>query len=116
MKFLLLAQFLLSLGGTALLWIGADAEAAISFAAGGGLMFGNLLVMVLFWPLILAKKLFALSVGVIVFKFAILAWIINEIAIGKAIQLGWFSVGMSLIVVSVLATAVRDSIAVDKGS
>jgi hypothetical protein len=106
MSFLLYFHSLLTLSAAALIWLWRDLEAAKSFAAGGAVIFFSFVVSVVFWPLVLRKKLIALSVSVIVFKFAILAWILKVVATGKSIQLGWFSGGLALVVVSALATAV----------
>ncbi len=79
-------------------------------------MLGDLAVLAIIVPFIFAKKQFALSIGVIVFKFAILAWIMNEAvnAASNAVtqsqcSLGWFAVGIALINVSAIVTAVRFS-------
>lgn len=107
MRFLLKIHFALSLFFSLLLGLVFDLSVALSFAAGSFLMLGNLVVMSLVWPLILAKKQVALSTGVIVFKFAILTWIIFLVATGKTIQVGWFAVGLSLVVVSAVITAFK---------
>lgn len=109
MRFLLTLHLTLGICGAALLLIAAGRNESVSFACGAALSLANLAVLVGTWPLLLAKKLVALSIGVIVFKFAILAWILNEVATGKLIQLGWFASGLALIVVSVLVTAFRDA-------
>lgn len=109
MKFLLTTQFILSLFLSLLLWLIFDRTVALSFAAGSFLMFGNLAVMSLVWPLILAKKQVALSTGVIVFKFAILTWILFIVATGNSIRAGWFAVGLSLVVVTAVITAFKTS-------
>jgi hypothetical protein len=59
------------------------------------------------WPIIFAKKGFALSVSVIVFKFAILAWIMNEVATGGLIHQGWFSIGLAQVVLTSVLTALK---------
>jgi len=109
MRILLLTQFILSLFFTLLLWLIYDRTVGLSFAAGSFLMFGNLVVMSLVWPLILAKKQVALSTGVIVFKFAILTWILFIVATGNSIRTGWFAVGLSLVVVTAVITAFKTS-------
>jgi len=80
-------------------------NAAIGFATGASVSFLNVLILVSTWPRILAKKSVALSIGVIVFKFAILGWIIYEVVTEKPVHLGWFSAGLGLVVLSTLATS-----------
>jgi hypothetical protein len=113
MRFLLLIHLTLGVCGAALIFFLAGEPAAYSFAFGAAVAFMNLSVLVLTWPRLLAKKLVALSIGVIVFKFAILAWILYEVSTGNlnklAPKLEWFVVGLALVVVSVVATAVQDS-------
>ena len=82
----------------------------------------NLCVHVVAWPRILVKKQVALSIGVIVFKFAILGWIIYEVVAGNLIgvvfgnrfgprlDLGWFGAGLSIVVLSVLTTGLSVSL------
>jgi hypothetical protein len=67
-------------------------------------MFINLSVMLVTWPRILAKKQIAPSVLVIVFKFAILGWIIFEVVNDGRIQIGWFAAGLATIVPASLVT------------
>lgn len=84
-------------------------RAAISFGTGAFIMWANVLIMALVWPRIFAKKLVALSIGVIVFKFAILIWIIYVVVTGDALLIEWFGVGLALVVVSSLVTAAKIS-------
>jgi hypothetical protein len=79
--------------------------AMISISGGGALMLLNLFALVFSWPRILAKKSIALATGVIVFKFAILGWIIYEVVGGEALHIGWFAVGMATVVPAVVGTA-----------
>ena len=109
MRFLLCFHATLTVSAAALISHWNGETAAMSFAAGGGLIFFSFAFSALIWPLVLRKKLIALSVGVIVFKFAILAWILNVVATGSSIQTDWFAGGLALVVVSSLATAVRES-------
>lgn len=110
MIFLLIIHAILSLCGAAALHAVFGKIIAISFLAGAGLMFLNLVTLVVFWPLVLAKKLVALSIGVIVFKFAILAWILKEIVASKTLHLGFFAAGVGLVSVSVFAAGLRYSV------
>lgn len=110
MIFLLAAHALITAGSTAAVFWLVGSLAAISFLAGSALMLGNLFVLCLVWPLILRKKQVALSIGVIVFKFAILVWIISIVATHESphrLQVLWFALGLSTVVLSSLATAVK---------
>lgn len=109
MKFLLLTHLVLSVFGAVFLGLFMDWSTAFSFVAGAGLMLGNFAFHALVWPFFLPKKLFALSIGVIVFKFAILAWILNIVATGNTLQAGWFAVGICTVVVTAVITAFREA-------
>lgn len=109
MKFLPLVHIVIAGCGAVLAWLIGGSHASASFSVGAAVALFNLTLLVIVWPLILAKKLVALSIGVIVFKFAILAWIINEVATGNQFHLGWFAVGLGTLVPSVLATAAKAS-------
>lgn len=105
MNMLISIHLALGVALTALLAGVQDWSAAIGFAAGAGVSFLNVLVLVSTWSRILAKKSVALSVGVIVFKFAILGWIIYEVVTEKTVHVGWFSAGLGLVILSTLATS-----------
>ncbi len=109
MIFLLSSHAVFALLGAVLLHFTVGDLAMLSFLAGAGVAFANLAALCIAWPLILAKKLVALSIGVIVFKFAILGWIINIVVTGKYLSVGWFAVGLGLVIASVLATSVKVS-------
>jgi hypothetical protein len=113
MRFLLLFHLTLGICAAALTYFLSGQKEALSLSFGALVALMNLSVLVLTWPRLLAKKLVALSVGVIVFKFAILAWILYEVSTGNLNQLAprleWFVVGLSLVVVSVVATALHES-------
>ena len=79
--------------------------ASLGFLFGAGVSFFNLLTLVIVWPLILRKKLVALSGGIIVIKFAILGWILYEVVTQNSLQVGWFATGLAVVVLSVLVTA-----------
>ena len=107
MRFLLTTHALLGVFAAALTYFFAGPQAALSLGVGAVVMFANLIVLGVTWQNILAKKLVALSVGVIVFKFAILIWIIYIVATSERLYHGWFAGGLALIVVSSLATALK---------
>lgn len=105
MKFLIVFQLLVSVLGAAALAHLAGAPAAKAYGLGAGLMLLNLVGLVLSWPWILAKKLVALSVGVIVLKFAILGSIVYVAVIKHAVHLGWFAAGLATVVLTIVVTA-----------
>jgi hypothetical protein len=105
MKLILFVHAVLAvLGAFALLFLNGK-TASMSFAVGSGISLGNLLVLTQTWPRILAKKQVALAVGVIVFKFAILGWIIYEVATSTVFSLGWVAAGLALVLPSILASS-----------
>lgn len=105
MKFLVSSHLIIALVSTFLLYVFSTPQNTLAFTAGAALGFVNILMLVFTWTHILAKKLVALSIGVIVFKFAILGWIIYEIVTRSVLHLGWFSVGLGIVVISTVATA-----------
>ena len=120
LRFMLWIHLAFSIVGAGFVAAAYDGSTGIWFLFGGLLMLFNLAVHVFAWPRLLAKKSIALSIGVIVFKFAILGWIIYEAANGPRIahllglnpdsfSLAAFAGGLVLIVPSVFATALRVS-------
>lgn len=105
MKFLLSFHLAAGVALTAVFSLMSSTSDALSFAAGAGLSFLNLCALTFAWPRILAKKLVALSIGVIVFKFAILGWVIYEVVTSRQIRLGWFAGGLGLVVLSTVVTS-----------
>lgn len=106
MRFLLSFHLAAGLVLTAAFALLSGTSDALSFAAGAGLSFLNLFALTFSWPRILAKKLVALSIGVIVFKFAILGWVIYEVVTSKRIHVGWFAGGLGLVVLSTVVTSI----------
>jgi len=105
MRFLLYFQLLLVVLGTASAWFFVSPIAGWSFAAGSGLTFFNLAVLVFGWPRILARKQFALGVLAIVSKLAILVWILYLVTQSPSIQFGWFAAGLATVLPSVVITS-----------
>lgn len=84
-------------------------SAALSFAFGGAISFFNFLVLVVVWPWLLAKKLVALSIGAIVIKFAILAWILFGVATARdpqSVRPEWFALGLGIVILTVLVAPI----------
>lgn len=77
----------------------------LSFLSGSLLIFANLAILFWVWQRIISKKLIALAVGVIVIKYAIFGVIIYLILKNPNIQPVWFSIGISMIIVTSILTA-----------
>jgi hypothetical protein len=105
MRFLLYFHTLLTVVGATLACFLVGESAGVSFLMGALVSLINLAGLVFAWPLILAKKLVALSIGVIVFKFAILGWILYEVVHTSYVHTGWFAGGLAIVVISVTATS-----------
>jgi hypothetical protein len=76
-------------------------------AAGVLLSLVNMGLLVFAWSRIFEKKQVALSIGVIVFKFAILGWIIYKVVSRQLFPLEGFAAGMGLVMISAVLTALR---------
>lgn len=101
LEFHIAASLLLAL----LLFALRSQEAAIAFIFGSSVSFFNLVALTVVWPRILAKKLVALSIGIIVIKFAILGWILYEVATKNLVQVEWFAVGLGVVILTVLSAS-----------
>ncbi len=91
--------------GTILLF-GTKAQ-AVAFLVGTTIALVNILLLYFSWKRILQKKSVALSVGVIVIKYATLGFIIYQMATKNLFLLEWVCVGIGTLLVSALATAVK---------
>lgn len=105
MKFLIYFELVLGVVGTSLAFFLVAPTAGISFAAGAAVTLFNFAVLVFGWPRILAKKQVAPATAAIVFKFAILGWILYLVAHSPAINLAWFAMGLATVIPSVIVTA-----------
>lgn len=101
-KIFIIIQAVITLVGFLILKEGRDMNSAASFAAGSFIV----LINVLFWAFsisrLVKKKLIALSVVLIVFKYAILGVIVYELLSYPWIDKLWFCVGLGSLVVSAL--------------
>ncbi len=105
MKAVFLLQLFFLVIGTGVLKLSASTQGAISYAAGAGLVLLNLGLLTWAWSKILSKKLVALAVSTIVFKYAIFAVIIYQILIYPGTDKLWFGVGLSTLMITVLSYA-----------
>jgi uncharacterized membrane protein len=112
MIFLLMIQaliVLLSLAGAHLPFLAADArQNSLSLAMGSGLIFSNLAFVTWVWWNVLRKKLIALSVSLIVLKYAFLGYLIVQILNDSRTQPVWFSLGLGTLLVSILIYTARE--------
>lgn len=106
MRFLLLFHAAASIVLVAIVALTNEASATYSVLAGALVSLMNLVFLVITWPRLLAKKQVALAVAAIVFKFALLGLILYFVMQSEAIRLGWFSMGLGMVIVSVLATSI----------
>jgi hypothetical protein len=97
-------QLILTACGYFLLW-GRAAEAAEAFAIGGALVAANFLILGILWGWIFNKKLIALAVSLIVFKYAILGLIIYRLIKVVAVDPFWFAMGIASFILSALIYA-----------
>lgn len=104
MRRLLYSHVISGLIGAVLVYLSSPGGLT-SYAIGAAISFIHLSSLVYAWPRLLAKKQVALSIVIIVFKFAILGWILYLAVNSDAIRLGWLAVGIALVVPSVIITA-----------
>ncbi len=109
MRVLLISHLLIAVIGTLLSYLVSGFDASLSFAVGAALSLINVILLNFSWKSILRKKRIALSVGVIVIKYAILGFIIYKIASKPLLLLNWFCFGLGIIVLSALITAVNEA-------
>ncbi len=107
MTFLIYFQLALTVLGAVFVVVFSGSAPGISYLAGGTVTLFNLAVLVFGWPRMLAQKQVARAVAVIVFKFAILGWILYLVVHSQTIQLGWFALGLATVIPSVLVTAFK---------
>lgn len=109
MKKVLFFQALISVLGASLLAIFAAPFQTISFLVGSGLILLSFFLLGTGWALIFQKKLIALAVGIIVFKYAILGIIIFTIVKRPWFDPMRFAMGVASFVLSAIYYAVIQS-------
>ena len=106
MKKLFVIQSILLAGGSLLAWCVIDSwHAAASFAVGAGLVFLNVVLLAWAGSRLMQKKRLALSILVIVFKYAILGAILYKILKTTWVQPMWFCAGVGTLMLASLAMA-----------
>lgn len=110
MKLIVITQFLITGLGALGLWFLSDASSTYSYLIGAGLILLNFLLLGLAWKLIFTQKFVALSVGVIVFKYAILGIIIFRLVKLPWVDLLWFALGVATFMIPAVVYAVREAL------
>lgn len=110
MKPILIAQiFVIVLGGL-FLYLFSAPQHALSFVAGSSTIFLSFLLLGWGWSLIFQKKLVALSIGIIVFKYAILGIIIFKLTAMPWFDTLWFAMGVASFILSAFVYAVKETL------
>jgi hypothetical protein len=91
--------------GTLGLSIGNTAHNAFSYAAGVLIVMFNVGTLYFVWSRALQKKLIALALGIIVFKYAILGLIIYRLLQTEWLNAIWFCVGLGSLILASLVFA-----------
>lgn len=110
MILILISQALFTILGTLLLAYFAAMPHALSYAAGSGLILLSVVLLRLGWGLIFSKKMIALAIGIIVFKYAILGIIIYTLVHLKWFTPLWFAFGVASFALSALVYAIREGL------
>ena len=110
MNKILLPQAVITVLGTLLLLNFYAKPHAFSFLAGSGLILLSFFLLGIGWGLIFQKKLIALAVAIIVFKYAILGIIIFTLVKLPWFTPLWFALGVASFILSALVWAVSEGL------
>ena len=94
-------QALLVLIGFSALFLNSNCDFAYSYLIGSALILSNLIILSVAWALVIEKKLIALAATIIVFKYALLGAIVYQVLKLDWVSTGWFSVGITSLVLTV---------------
>lgn len=83
-----------------------DRNCALSFLFGAGLIHLSYLALALSWSLIFQKKLIALAVILIIFKYAILGVILFQVVKLQWLDFLWFCLGIASFITAAITYAV----------
>lgn len=110
MKIVLTVQSLITaLGGIILAYFYAP-QHALSFVTGSLIILLSFVLLGIGYGMIFQKKLIALAIGIIVFKYAILGIIIFTLVKLSWFNPLWFSLGVASFVLSALVYALKESL------
>lgn len=110
MKLILILQAILCILGTAILLKYAAPRQAYSYFSGSALLFSSFLFYSIGWSLIFKKKLVALAIAIIVFKYAIFGIIIYTVVNQTWFAPLWFVAGVSTFIIPAISFAVCESL------
>ena len=110
MNFVIIVQILITLIGTAALAVFGAPQHWISFLIGSGIMVLSFFLLGIGYGLIFKKKMIALAIGIIVFKYAILGIIIFTLAKLSWFNPLWFCIGVASFVLSAIFYALKESL------
>ncbi len=110
MKKVLIFQGLISILGSLLLAIFTAPPQVYSFLAGSLVIFISFLMLGVGFSLIFQKKLIALAISIIVFKYAILGIIIFTIVKLPWFTPLWFAMGVASFVLSAIYFAISEGL------
>lgn len=102
MKRVLIFQALVLAVVTLALYLYGARQEALSYIVGGFIVTGNFILLGLGWKMVFNKKLVALSVLIIVFKYAILGVIIYVVVKQNWLLPFWFAGGVASMMVASL--------------
>lgn len=110
MKIILVIQSLITALGGLLLHVFCAPQQALSFAAGSLVILFSFFLLGIGFGLIFKKKLIALAIGIIVFKYAILGIIIFTLVKISWFNPLWFSLGVASFILSGIFYALKEAL------
>jgi hypothetical protein len=99
-------QIVVSLLAGALIAFYVNKMAALSFGIGAAFAFINTLFLTIVMARIFTKKPVAISFSLIIFKYLIFGLALYFLVTSNFLQLAWFMVGLSILVISVVGLAI----------
>lgn len=109
MNFVLSVQILITALGSILLGSLLGIQPAASFGVGSLSIALSFSMMAIGYGLIFKKKMIALAVGIIVFKYAILGIIIFTLVKLSWFEPLWFALGVASLILSAIAYALKEA-------
>lgn len=109
MNFVLSTQMLITVIGSIILGSLLGVQQSASFATGSLAIGLSFAMMSIGYGLIFKKKMIALAVGIIVFKYAILGIIIFTLVKLSWFDPLWFSMGVASLILSAIAYALKEA-------
>lgn len=110
MNFVLIIQVVATVLFGGLLYVFSASQHSYSFISGALTIFLSFFLLGIGWKLIFQKKLIALAVTIIVFKYAILGIIIFRLRDLSWFEPLWFALGVSSFILSALAFAIKEAL------